>query len=151
MPSELTLVGRAILQGGDCRITSMADAPYLVALALVDKGGQRSLPLAGKSLSAAAAAAGDPGEDGRTLALELLLRLWQGSDEQPLRRAAGDPSLLLVELPLEVMSEQLPILKAQWIASGDTPAFLARLQAVVGRAWRITIARYEPLTFVPWP
>ena len=133
----------------------MADAPYLVALALVDKSGQRFLPLAGKSLSAEAATsadpAADPGEDGRTLALELLLRLWQGSDGQSLRRAAGDPSLLLVELPLEVMSEQLPLLKAQWIASGDTPAFLARLQALVGRAWRITIARYEPLTFVAWP
>ncbi|MCX5968568.1 MAG: hypothetical protein NTV57_13190, partial [Cyanobacteria bacterium] len=83
----------------------MADAPYLVALALVDKGGLRALPLAGKSQSAAAAQAQDPGEDGHTLALELLLRLWQGSDELPLRRAAGEPSLLLVELPLELMSE----------------------------------------------
>ncbi|MFZ0406676.1 MAG: hypothetical protein WAM11_01000 [Cyanobium sp.] len=129
----------------------MADAPYLVALALVDKGGQRAMPLAGKSQSAAAVAAPDPGEDGRTLALELLLRLWQGSDELPQRRLAGDASLLLVELPLELMSEQLPILKAQWIATGDTPALLAQLEALVSRAWRITIARYEPLSFVAWP
>ena len=129
----------------------MADAPYLVALAMVDKGGLRALPLAGKSQSAAAAQAQDPGEDGHTLALELLLRLWQGSDELPLRRAAGEPSLLLVELPLELMSEHLPILKAQWIASGDTEAFLRHLQALVTRAWRITIARYEPLSFVAWP
>lgn len=102
----------------------MADAPYLVALALEEKGGERALPLTGKSQSAAAVAALDPGEDGRTLALELLLRLWQGSDALPLRRAAGDPSLLLVEMPLEVL---------------------------VSRAWRITIARDEPLSFIAWP
>ena len=129
----------------------MADAPYLVALALVEKGGERALPLAGKSQSAAAVAALDPGDDGRTLALELLLRLWQGSDALPLRRAAGDPSLLLVEMPLEVMSEQLPILKARWIATGDTQALLASLEVLVSRAWRITIARYEPLSFIAWP
>ncbi len=129
----------------------MADAPYLVAMALVEKGGQRALPLAGKSQSAAAADESDPGEAGRTLALELLLRLWQGSDELALRRSAGDPSLLLVELPLEVMSEQLPILKARWITTGDSEALLASLETLVSRAWRITVARYEPLRFIAWP
>ncbi len=38
----------------------MADAPYLVALALVDKGGLRALPLTGKSESTAAAQARIP-------------------------------------------------------------------------------------------
>jgi hypothetical protein len=117
-------------------------------MALVEKDGRRSLPLTGKSQPAAAA---DPGEAGRTLALELLLRLWQGSDDIPMRRAAGDTSLLLVELPLELMSEQLPILKANWIAGGDTPLFETGLQSLVNRAWRITIAKYEPISFLPWP
>jgi hypothetical protein len=126
----------------------LADTSYLVVLALVEKDGRRSLPLTGKSQPAAAA---DPGEAGCTLALELLLRLWQGSDDIPMRRAAGDASLLLVELPLELMSEQLPILKANWIAGGDTPRFEAGLQSLVNRAWRITIAKYEPISFVPWP
>ena len=94
----------------------MADAPYLVALALVEFAGKRALPLTGKSQSADAADAVDPGDDGRTLALELLLRLWQRSEEGPLQRAAGEASLLLVELPMELMSEQLPLLKANWIA-----------------------------------
>ena len=57
----------------------MADAPYLVALALVELQGQRALPLTGKSQAAAASEAPDPGDQGRTLALELLLRLWQRS------------------------------------------------------------------------
>ena len=73
----------------------MADAPYLVALALVEFAGKRALPLTGKSQSAEAADAVDPGDGGRTLALELLLRLWQRSEEGPLQRAAGEASLLL--------------------------------------------------------
>ena len=42
---------------------SMADAPYLVALALVEIAGNRALPLTGKSQAAAAADAVDPGDD----------------------------------------------------------------------------------------
>ena len=134
----------------------MAESPYLVALALVEQEGRRILPLTGKSrptptATAAATVPADPGEEGKTLALELLLRLWQRSDEGSLRRAAGEASLLLVELPLEVMSEQLPILKATWIRSGDTAAFQERLATLVARAWRIAIARYEPVSFIAWP
>ena len=129
----------------------MADAPYLVALAFVEIAGQRALPLTGKSQSAAAAAAVDPGEEGRTLALELLLRLWQRSDEGPLQRAAGDASLLLLELPMDLMSEQLPRLKAAWISSGDTAALLLSLQGLATRAWRLSIAKYEPVSLIAWP
>jgi hypothetical protein len=129
----------------------MADAPYLLALALVEFGGKRALPLTGKSQSAAAADAVDPGDDGRTLALELLLRLWQRSDEGALQRGAGESSLLLVELPMEVMSEQLPLLKANWIAGGETASLLTSLQGLVIRSWRITIAKYEPVSFIAWP
>jgi hypothetical protein len=128
----------------------MANAPYLVALALVELDGKRALPLTGKTQSAAAAEAQDPGDDGRTLALELLLRLWQRSDEGPLQRAAADNSLLLIEIPLDVMSEQLPILKASWLATGDTAAFEAGLKALVIRGWRMGIAKYEPVSFSPW-
>ena len=136
----------------------MANAPYLVALALVEFDGKRALPLTGKTQSAATTSApaendpaNDPGDDGRTLALELLLRLWQRSDGGPLQRAAGDSSLLLIEIPLDVMSEQLPLLKASWLASGDTAAFESSLKALVIRSWRMGIAKYEPVSFSPWP
>ena len=129
----------------------MANAPYLVALALVELDGKRALPLTGKTQSATAAEAQDPGDDGRTLALELLLRLWQRSDGGPLQRAAGDSSLLLIEIPLDVMSEQLPLVKASWLATGDTAALEASLKALVIRGWRLGLAKYEPVSFSPWP
>ncbi|MGB5134022.1 MAG: hypothetical protein WBN89_02485 [Prochlorococcaceae cyanobacterium] len=130
----------------------MAEAPYLIALAFLEQNGRRALPLAGKSFAAAADSDGTgegPGEDGRALALELLLRVWQRSDEGPLQRAAAGASLLLVVMPMEVMNDRLPALKAEWIAGGDTEAALQRLQGLAARAWTVSIAKYEPVSFTP--
>ncbi len=129
----------------------MADAPYLLALALLEQEGTRALPLNGKSLAVAAAEAPDPGDDGTTLVLELLLRLWQRSEAGALRRAAGEPSLLLVELPLEALQEQLPRLKARWVRGGSTADFHAGLSTLAIRGWTVSIARYEPVRFTHWP
>ena len=132
----------------------MADAPYLVALALMEQNGRRALPLGGRSLPADAASdlTGDnPHAIARELALELLLRVWQRSDEGSLQRAAGPASLLLVELPMERLPEDLPALKAAWLNTGDTEAFQEGLQAIVGRAWTVAIEKFQPLTFTPWP
>lgn len=123
----------------------MADIPYLVALALVEQEGTRLLPLSGKSC-----AAPDPESDGRTLALEVLLRLWQRSDAGSLRRAAGEDSLLLLELPLEVLSDQVPRLKADWLAGGETASLLRDLRSLASRGWRLAIAPREPVCLDPW-
>jgi len=129
----------------------MADFPYLIALAMVERGDRRALPLCGRSQTAEAAAQADPGEPGQRLALELLLRLWQGSDAEPLRRAAGDGSLLLVQMPMAAMTEQLPALKARWLSNGDSEAFRTDLLALTSRAWRLVFERHQPLHFVAWP
>jgi hypothetical protein len=127
----------------------MADTPYLVALALVELNDRRALPLGGQSWPGFATA-DDPGDLGRNLALELLLRLWQRSDEGALRRAAADTSLLLLEMPLETMSEKLPPLKAQWLSNGDTPALLSGLAQLASRGWIATFAKYEGVSLRPW-
>ena len=129
----------------------MAAAPYLVALALIEQEGRRALPLAGRSLSAEAAAAEEPTQAAHSLALELLLRLWQRSDEGPLRRACGVESLLLVEVPMERLPEALPVLKAAWLNSGDTAAFQTGLRALCSRAWTLSVAKFEPVTLTAWP
>ena len=106
------------------------------------------MPLTGKSQSAESAAAADPGDEGRALALDLLLRLWQRSDTGALKRAAGEASLLLVELPFELMNEKLPLLKARWISSGDTEALFSSLDDLAVRSWQISMSKYEPVRFV---
>jgi hypothetical protein len=121
------------------------DAPYLLALALLEQDGRRAMPLQGRSLRAAIDPGAEPGEEGQRLALELLLRVWQRSEAAPLRRAAAGHSLLLVEVPLEALQDQVPALKARWITHGDLHALLAGLAALGGGLWSLTIEPRGPL------
>lgn len=138
-------------QGGstDWMPPSMADAPYLICLALLEQEGARAMPINGKSLRQAIAPDAEPSEEGRTLALEWLVRLWQRSDTGgPQQRTAADDSLLLLELPFEALQQDLPRIKAIWIADGDTASLLDRLHSQAdGRIWRLTLERHQPLRF----
>ena len=125
----------------------MADAPYLVALALLEQGGERAMPLQGKSLREPLPADGDPGEVGHQQALDLLVRVWQRSEQGPLRRAAADHSLLLVTVPIEALTEQLPALKAQWLNSGDTAALLQELEQLASGIWSLQLEPRQPLQY----
>ena len=124
----------------------MADTPYLVALALIEQEGRRALPLAGRSQKEVAAEGEAPDELGRALVLELLLRVWQRSDEGLLKRVAAAESLLLVELPMERLPEDLPVLKAAWLNSGDAEAFRKGLQGMSPRAWTIAVEKFQPVS-----
>ena len=137
----------------------MADAPYLIALALLEQNGKRALPLSGKSQSlppSNADSAGQqarhdmPTDDGKALALELLLRIWQRTDDGPLKRAVGANSFLLVELPMERLPEDLPAIKAAWIQSGDFSSFLLDLKKIAERGWTLEFAKYQPVSFKAW-
>lgn len=125
----------------------MADAPYLIALALLEQNGERALPLQGKSLREPLTADGDPGEVGRQQALELLVRVWQRSDQGALNRAAGDRSLLVVAVPIEALQEELPALKAQWLNSGDTDVLVQGLSALGSGVWSLNLEPRQPLTY----
>ncbi len=127
----------------------MADAPYLLALALLEQSGRRALPLQGQSLPAPPAAGAGPGEVGERQALELLVRVWQRSEQAPQRRAAGPESLLLVTVPIEALMERVPALKAAWIATGDTTALVRGLQDLGGTLWRVALEPRQPLQFIP--
>ena len=124
----------------------MAATPYLVALALIEQEGRRALPLAGRSQKEVAAEGEAPDELGRALVLELLLRVWQRSDEGLLKRAAAAESLLLVELPMERLPEDLPVLKAAWLNSGDAEAFRKGLPGMRPRAWTIAVEKFQPVS-----
>lgn len=127
----------------------MADAPYLIVLALLEQDGQRAMPLQGLSLREPLPPDGDPGEVGRAQALELLLRVWQRSAAGPLRQAADNRSLLLLTVPIEALQERVPALKARWIATGDTAALLEGLRALAGGLWSLDLEPRGPLRYSP--
>jgi hypothetical protein len=73
------------------KLLLMADSPYLLAIALFEQNGKRAMPLGGRSLpkNAMRDDAMVPAPIASELALELLLRVWQRSDQGPLQRDAG--------------------------------------------------------------
>lgn len=127
------------------RSKPMADAPYLIALALLEQQGQRAMPLQGKSLREAIGLSDEPGEVAEQLLYGLLLRIWQRSDEAPLRRSEPERSLLLVQVPIEALQDSLPVMKAAWIRSGDTDTLLHDLSLRSSGLWRLELPhRQEP-------
>ena len=128
---------------------AMADTPYLIAMALFDQQGRRALPLAGRSQAEVAPIGEAPQLLGHASALDLLLRVWQRSDEGSLQRAAGLYSLLLVELPMERLPEDLPAIKAAWLKTGDTEAFKLALQAMSSRGWTMAVEKFKPVVLNP--
>jgi hypothetical protein len=126
----------------------MADAPYLIALALLEQNGERAMPLQGKSLREPLAADAEPGEVGHQQALELMLRVWQRSDQGAVSRAGGDHSLLLVAVPIEALQDALPAMKARWLNSGDTKALLQDLKGQAsGGIWSLRLEPRQPLAY----
>ena len=97
------------------------------------------MPLAGRSQAEVVPEGEVPQVLGHALVLELLLRVWQRSDEGALQRAAGLHSLLLVELPIERLPEDLPAAKAAWLRTGDTEELTMTLQAMSSRAWTMAV------------
>ena len=127
----------------------MADSPYLLAIALFTQNGKRAMPLGGRSLpkDAMQDETGVPAPIARELALELLLRVWQRSDQGSLQRDSGPGSLLMAELGMENLPEDLPRLKAAWLTTGDSPAFRRGLLAISSRCWSVSVAKFEPIAF----
>ena len=127
----------------------MADSPYLLAIALFEQNGKRAMPLGGRSLprDAKQDEEGVPADIARALTLDLLLRVWQRTDQGPLQRDPGSGSLLVAELGMEQLPEALPNLKAAWLNTGDGAAFQRGLLAITSRCWSVSIAKFAPVAF----
>ena len=128
----------------------MADNPYLVCLALIEQDGQRRLSLGGKGLQQSIVAGSDHGAEGYALALDLLLRLWQQSDDGAIQRTQGLQSLLLLELPMDCFLETLPQLKQAWLRTGDTEALMNGLRQLTAQGWTLATAKFSQPTFACW-
>ncbi len=126
----------------------MKENNYLIAIALLHQNKKRIMPLNGKSLREPITQGEDPGELGLSIALELLLRVWQRSDEGALFREPGRSSLMLVELTLTEMQEYIPTIKQRWLNTGDTLALTRDLLDHSLNIWGLEWQRYERSKFI---
>ena len=137
----------------------MSDSNFLIALAMMEQNNKRAMPIAGKSLSAElsmstielnSSDSNQLFDQASNLAFELLLRIWKRTDDGSLRRASGQDSLLLVEIPMNALPEELPSLKSQWIRFGDDAIFTSALRDKIVRGWTIDVEKHKPISFAVW-
>ena len=125
----------------------MANKDYLIAIALIEQKSIRAMPLGGKEIK-------DNLDDkdifkklGEDVILNLLLRVFQRSDEGPLKRASEDSGLLLVHMHPKRMQKELPFIKSEWIRDGDTKQFLKYLGNLSKEVWSASFVKYKGIEF----
>ena len=125
----------------------MASQDYLIAIALIEQNSVRAMPLGGKEIK-------DNLDDkdifkklGEDVILNLLLRVFQRSDEGPLKRASEDSGLLLVHMHPKRMQKELPFIKSEWIRDGDTKQFLKYLGNLSKEVWSASFVKYKGIEF----
>ncbi len=125
----------------------MIEHPYLIAFALIEQKTTRAMPLGGKSLKHVIPSEFQPGQAGEGLAMELLMRVFQRSEDAPLRRAAGENSLFLVLIPMEYLQDKIPLIKSEWLKSGDNKKFFSQLYDLCEGVWALNFSKGHGIQF----
>ncbi len=125
----------------------MDSCKYLVAFALIEQGEERAMPIGGKSIKQPLKPDQTPEEIGTSIVNQLLLRVFQRSQKEPLRRAADDFSLLIAELSIDVMQERIPLLKSRWINMGETQLLINELVKISEIVWAVSFSRDDGVVY----
>ncbi len=124
----------------------MIEYPYLIAIALIEQDGERLMPLGGKSLTTALNNNENPMIIGQSLIQQLLIRVFQLSEKAPVKRYFGNKSLLLIQIPMLAMQEQIPLIKSEWINTGETEKLISQLNEICEGVWQVLFTREEGLS-----
>ena len=125
----------------------MASQDYLIAIALIEQNSLRAMPLGGKEIKDNLENKDDFNKLGEDVILNLLLRVFQRSDEGALKRASEEKGLLLVHMHPKRMQKELPFIKSEWIRDGDTNQFLKYLGNLSKEIWSVSFVKYKGVEF----
>ena len=125
----------------------MDEQKYLIAIALAEQNSKRLMPLGGKTFSRVDASNHTPKKEAEKIVLDLLLRLFKRTTEGNLKISNEDNGLLLVEIKFESMQKNLPLIKSNWINSGDTETFIKKLKSICLNLWSIQYKKHEGTIF----
>ena len=121
---------------------------YLIAIALIEQNDVRAMPLGGKEIKVNLDEKGSLHKLGEEVILNLLLRVFQRSDEGPIKRVSEDKGLLLVQMHPKRMQKELPFIKSEWIRDGDTNQFLKYLGNLSKEIWTASFVKYKGVELV---
>ena len=125
----------------------MASQDYLIAIALIEQNSERAMPLGGKEVKLDINEKENFKKLSEDVTLNLLLRLFQRSDDGPMKRISGEKGLLLVHMHPKRMQKELPFIKAEWIRDGDTNQFIQYLSNLSKQIWTASFVKYQGVEF----
>ena len=106
------------------------------------------MPIGGKSVANVVNDANSPSKEGEVITLEVLLRVIERSGEGPIKQANGTKSIFLIEMPIELIQETLPPLKAKWINAGDSKLLQKQLFNSCNRVWNVQYLKGSGIQFI---
>ena len=125
----------------------MASQDYLIAIALIEQNNLRAMPLGGKEIKKDIDEIENFNKLGEEVILNLLLRVFQRTDEGALKRVSEEKSLLVVHMHPKRMQKELPFIKSEWIRDGDTNQFLKYLGNLSKQIWTASFVKYKGIEF----
>ena len=121
----------------------MEEQKYLIAIALAEQNNNRLMPIGGKTYSGSDASRKAPKKYAEKIILDLLLRLFKRTNEGKLKISNESKGLLLAEISFENMQNNLPIIKSNWINTGDMNELIYKLKLNCSNLWSIQYKKHE--------
>ena len=125
----------------------MASQDYLIAIALIEQNNERAMPLGGKAININMEEEEEFKKLSQDVVLNLIMRVFQRSDDGPIKRISEDKGLLLVHMHPKRMQKELPFIKSEWIRDGDTKQFLQYLGNLSKEIWTANFIKYKGMEF----
>ena len=125
----------------------MDEQKYVIAIALAEQKNKRLMPLGGKTFSGVDTLSQSSKKEVEKIILDLLLRIFQRTTEGSLKISNDETGLLLAEISLESMHNNIPVIKSNWINSGDTDTLIEKLKSICSNLWSIKFQKHEGIIF----
>ncbi len=125
----------------------MASQDYLIAIALIEQNNERAMPFGGKEIKLDIEDKENFKKLSEDVILNLLMRLFQRSDDGAIKRLSCEKGLLLVHIHPKRMQKELPFIKSEWIRDGDTNQFLQYLGNLSKEIWSTSFIKYKGIEF----
>ena len=125
----------------------MEEQKYVIAIALAEQNNKRLMPLGGKNCAEVDISSQTSKKEVEKIILDLLLRIFQRTTEGSLKISNDKTGLLLAEISFESMHNNIPLIKSNWINSGDTDTLIEKLKSICSNLWSIKFQKHEGIIF----
>ena len=125
----------------------MEEQKYVIAISLAEQNNKRLMPLGGRSCAGVDTLSQSSKKEVEKIILDLLLRIFQRTTEGSLKISNDETGLLLAEISFESMQNNIPVIKSNWINSGDTYTLIEKLKSICSNLWSIKFQKHEGIMF----